>query len=109
MKTIILWNEQDIKDYESKIGRKLIPVNELVEHQKKVIDRLSRKIQRLNKEKRIIGLSRQHYKLLALTHYPGVDIKYKERISKALNYIQNNLSWAVGSEDLIKILEGKDE
>lgn len=77
-------------------------------HQKKVIDRLSRKIQRRNKE----------FKKLAVCYGIEASKKYfmEETINnllrereKSLNYIEKNLSWAVGSEELIKILEGKDE
>lgn len=50
MKTIVLWNQQQIEEYEKKIGKKLMPSDELIKHQKKVIDRLSRKIQKLKTE-----------------------------------------------------------
>ena len=77
-------------------------------HQKKVIDRLSRKIQRLKKEinQDNIALYSQEQVIETKSEYNFYLICV---IEKAYNYIKENLSWAVGSEELIKILEGKDE
>lgn len=77
-------------------------------HQKKVIDRLSRKIQRRNKEFKKLAT---YYGIEASKKYfmeETINNLLRER-EKALNYIEKELSWTVGSEELIKILEGKDE
>ena len=74
---------------------------EELSHQKKIIDRLSRKIQRLKREykedEEIIEKSFEEIaRLYSILWF-------------AKEYIRKELSWAVGSEELIKILEGKDE
>lgn len=91
----ILWNEEDIKEYENKIGKKLMSVSETLEHQQKVINRLSRKIQRLKRDNKIIDT-------MCLAHWNLID-----RQQKALRFIKDELSWVNGIEKLEDILGGK--
>ena len=77
------------------------------EHQKKVIDRLSRKIQRLKHEIKVVESGGRLSALVIDCLFMDLDLRDK-RINKAIHHIENNLSWAKGSEELLEILKGSD-
>lgn len=88
------------------------PVEVKIAHQKKVIDRLSRKIQRLKRQLRdiaLFGIKQVGIQVELKEQAYDEIIKRDNKIEKAISYIKQELSWAIGSEELIKILEGKDE
>lgn len=76
----------------------------------KVIDRLSRKIQRLNKQLcdiALFGIKQVGIQVELRKQAEEEIIIRDNKITKAIDYINKNMIWAVGSEELIKILEKK--
>ena len=99
-----------MKDYYKIKTATMYGIMNTPKHQKKVIDRLSRRIQRL---KGIDKINQERIRQLTYIKKLYVRSLHKhlekdERINKAIHYIEDNLSWAKGSEELLEILKGSD-